>query len=57
MLAGLMDQLTDDQLTDLFTAARFHEFDALTGDARDPRAWMRVLREKITAVKQGGPCA
>jgi hypothetical protein len=57
LLAALMDQLTDEQLTDLFTAARFTDFDALTGDARDARAWANVLREKITAVKLGGPCA
>jgi hypothetical protein len=56
MLASLLDQLTDKQLVDLFTAARFVDYDAIGAEARDARAWVRAFREKITAVKEGGPC-
>ena len=56
MLAGLLDQLTDQQLTDLFTAARFAEYDLIGAEARDVRAWVRAFRAKITAVREGGPC-
>lgn len=56
MLASLLDQLTDRQLTDLFTAARFADYDAIGAEGRDVRAWVRAFREKITAVKEAGPC-
>ena len=56
LLAGLLDQLTDKQLTDLFVTARFVEFDGVSAQGRDPRSWVAVFREKIKAVKEGGPC-
>jgi hypothetical protein len=56
MLAGLLDQITDRQLTDLFTAARFVEFDGISAEGRDPRAWSIAFREKVKAVKEGAPC-
>jgi len=56
MLAGLLDQITEQQLTDLFTAARFVEFDAISAEARNPRVWVTAFREKIKAVKEGAPC-
>ncbi len=56
MLAGLLDQLSDAQLADLFLAARFAEFDGVSAEARDPRAWAAVFREKVRAVREGGPC-
>jgi hypothetical protein len=56
MLAGLLDQLTDGQLIDLFTAARFVAFDGLSAESRDARAWVTAFREKVTAVKEGAPC-
>ena len=56
MLAGLLDQLTDRQLSDLFTAARFAEYEAIAAEGRDVGAWVHAFREKITAVKEGGPC-
>jgi hypothetical protein len=56
LLAGLLDQLTDRQLTDLFRAARFDEYDAIGAEGRDVRAWARAFRDKVTAVKEAGPC-
>ena len=56
MLAGLLDQLTDRQLTDLFTAARFAEYDAIGAEGRHVDAWVRAFRDKVTAVKEAGPC-
>jgi hypothetical protein len=56
MLAGLLDQLTSQQLMDLFAAARFMDYDAIRAEARDVQAWVRTFREKIRAVKEGGPC-
>jgi len=56
MLARLLDQLTDRQLADLFTAARFVDYDTVSAEARDAGAWVRAFQEKITAVKTAGPC-
>jgi hypothetical protein len=56
MLAGLLDQLTDRQIADLFTAARLADYDSIAAEGRDVGAWVRAFREKITAVKEGGPC-
>ena len=56
MLAGLLDQLTDGQLADLFTAARFAEYDSIGAEGGDIGAWVRAFRAKITAVKEAGPC-
>jgi hypothetical protein len=56
LLAGLLEQLSDRQLADLFTAARFAELDGISAEAGNPRAWVRVFQEKIKAVKEGGPC-
>lgn len=56
MLARLLDQLTDHQLTDLFTASRIVEYDEVSAEARDPRAWVKAFREKIKAIKEGPPC-
>ena len=57
LLVRLLDQLTDRQLTDLFTAARFAEFDSVTTASRDVREWVRAFRDKIKAVQEAGPCA
>jgi hypothetical protein len=56
LLAGLLEQLSDRQLADLFSAARFAELDGISAEARDPRAWAKAFQEKIRAVKEGGPC-
>jgi hypothetical protein len=56
MLAGLLAQLTDAQLVDLFTAARFVAFDGISAESRDARAWASAFREKVRAVKEGAPC-
>ena len=56
MLAGLLDQLSERQLTDLFTAARFVNFDGINAEAQNAGAWVKAFRDKITAVKEGGPC-
>jgi hypothetical protein len=56
LLSGLFDQLSDRQLTDLFTAARFSEFDGITAEGRNPQAWVKAFRAKAKAIKDAGPC-
>jgi hypothetical protein len=56
LLAGLLEQLTDRQLTDLFTASRVVQFDQMSAEAQDARAWVRVFRDKVAQIRQGGAC-
>ena len=56
LLAELLGQLSQRQLTDLFTAARFPLLDGISAEGLDPRAWTRAFQEKIKAVREGGPC-
>ena len=56
LVADLLGQLSERQITDLFTAARFPRLDGISTEGMDPRAWTRAFQEKIRAVKEGGPC-
>jgi hypothetical protein len=56
LLARLLEQISERQLTDLFTAARFAEYDAVSAASHDVREWVRAFREKVKAVKEGAPC-
>jgi hypothetical protein len=56
MLAGLLDQFSDAQLTDLFTASRIVSFDQVTAEARDAAEWVLTLREKVRQIKDGPAC-
>ena len=55
-LADRLTALTDDQLRDLFRAARFPEFQAATDDARDLREWVDVFKDRVRQVTSAGPC-
>lgn len=55
LLAREMAMLTDDQITTLFSASRFREFNG-SGPAGDPSAWARALRDKIRQITDAGPC-
>ena len=55
-LLSLLEQLSDAQLEELFTASRMTDFDALTVESRNPRAWVRAFRDKVQQVRNGGPC-
>lgn len=55
-LADLLAQLSDAQLTDLFTGSRVVSFDHPDAAGRDPGAWVAAMREKIAAIAGGPPC-
>jgi len=55
-LAKLLEQLSDAQLADLFTDARFDKpRNALRGSA--PIAeWVRVFKARVRTISEGPPC-
>lgn len=55
-LLGLLDQLTAQQLRELFASAAIARFDAVPAESRDPRAWARGFLFKVEQVRRAGPC-
>lgn len=53
---GLVEQLKDGQLRDLFSSSRVTAFDQISGSARDPGEWASAFRDKVAQIRQGGPC-
>jgi hypothetical protein len=56
MLLGLLEQLSTEQLTDLFTGSGVTGFDSLSAEARDSHAWANAFRDKIRQLRDAGPC-
>jgi hypothetical protein len=56
MLARLLEQLSAQQLRDLFTASRMTEYDAIDAESHDPDAWVTVFLEKVRQIRQGEAC-
>jgi hypothetical protein len=56
LIAGLLEQLSIRQLTDLFTASRIVLYDQIDAEARNAGAWARVFRDKVRQIREGAPC-
>ena len=57
LLASLLGQLTDRQLADLFTAARFDKLKGFIPSRQDSVAdWVRVFKSKVRAISDGPAC-
>jgi hypothetical protein len=57
LLASLLGQLSDQQLTDLFTAARFDKLKGFFPSRADAIAdWVRVFKLKVREISVGAPC-
>jgi hypothetical protein len=55
-LSGLLGALSDRQLRDLFSGARFDRpYDLLT-PVRPVSDWVRVFKKRVKAVSEGAPC-
>lgn len=57
LLLGLLEQLSDEQLTDVFVSSRMTLHEQLTGEARNPRAWVRAFKDKVAQIRDAGPCS
>ena len=56
MLASLLEQISDAQLTDLFTASRIVSYDQVSAEARSAAEWVAVFKDKVAQVRQGPAC-
>ncbi len=56
MLAGLLEQLSTEQLEDLFTASGMVQYDTIAGEARSTAEWVKVFRGKVRTLREGPPC-
>jgi hypothetical protein len=55
-LAMLLGQLTDAQLNDLFTGARFDKPRNPLNQSKPVSEWVRVFRSRVKAISEGPPC-
>ncbi|HYE87554.1 MAG TPA: hypothetical protein VEA16_14425 [Vicinamibacterales bacterium] len=56
-LGGLLSQLSDKQIDDLFRSARFDQATGFLGGKADPISeWVRVFRAKVRQITDGPPC-
>lgn len=55
-LAKLLGELTDAQLTDLFTAARFDKPRNPLMDTKPVSDWVRVFKKRVRTISEGRPC-
>lgn len=56
LLLGLLEQLSPQQLADLFTGSGVIAFDSLSVEARNAQAWVKALTDKIRQIRDAGPC-
>ena len=55
-MLGLLEQLTDQQLRDLFSSSRVTAYDQISAAGRDAGEWARVFQDKVAQIRQAGPC-
>jgi hypothetical protein len=55
-IAGLLTQLSDQQLNDLFTGARFAEKRGVFAPSNAVTDWVRVFKQKVHAISAGPAC-
>ena len=56
MLAGLLEELTDEQLTDLFSGARFDQPRRPLKQTAPVSEWVRVFKDRVAAISEGPRC-
>jgi hypothetical protein len=55
-LAGLLGELSEVQLTDLFSGARFDQLRGPSSQSTPVSEWVRVFRKRVDAITDGPPC-
>jgi hypothetical protein len=56
LLLGLLQQLSDRQLQDLFDGSGITAHDQVSAEARRAAAWISVFKDKVKQIRDGGPC-
>ncbi len=53
---GLLEQLSEPQLVDVFRTSGMTDYDQISGAARDPKAWAAAFLDKVRQIRDAGPC-
>lgn len=56
LLLGLLEQISESQLRDLFAGSGIAGFDQISVEARDVGAWTRTFMRKVQEIRAAGPC-
>jgi hypothetical protein len=56
LLLGLLEQLTDAQLRDLFEASRVVSHSQLTAEYAHVAAWVNAFKDRVRQIREAGPC-
>jgi hypothetical protein len=56
LLLGWLEQLSDEQLRDLFEGSRVTQFDQFTAEARNAQSWVNAFKDKVRQIRDAGPC-
>lgn len=56
LVLSLLEQLSDQQLRDLFEGSRITSFDQVPAEGRRAETWVRVFKDKVQQIRDGGPC-
>lgn len=56
LLLGLLDQLSEQQLRDLFEGSRIATLDQVSAEGRHVDNWVRAFRDKVDQIRKAGPC-
>ena len=55
-LLGLLEQLSDRQLRDLFEGSGITRHDQVTAEAMRTRAWVAAFKDRVQQIRDAGPC-
>jgi hypothetical protein len=55
-LLKLLEQLSVQQIEDLFRGARIESSETITADGRQPEAWAAAFQDKVRQIREAGPC-
>ena len=56
LLLGWLEQLSDQQLRDVFEGSRITQFDQVSAEGRNAEVWVNAFKEKVRQIRDGGPC-
>jgi hypothetical protein len=56
LLLQLLEQLTADQIEQLFTHARVAAFDGISAEGRNASAWVAAFQSKVAQIRRAGAC-
>ena len=55
-LLGLLGQLSQAQVQDLFAGARVELSEGILAEGKQPAAWAATFQDKVRQIREGGPC-